>query len=106
MSFDGQGGGRFETEELQLNMNIVAAGAQQVGNSSTTCALSYEVDRSGQVRIVLSDCFSTGLSGSITNLTFTASDIHLDGRLSIDGKTLLLSDLDPSVSTGTAVRAR
>ena len=101
MSFDGQGGGRFETEELQLNMNIVAAGAQQVGNSSTTCALSYEVDRSGQVRIVLSDCFSIGLSGSITNLTFTASDIHLDGRLSIDGKTLLLSDLDPSVSTVT-----
>lgn len=101
MRFDGQGGGDFESEELQLNMNLLLAPAQQVGGSSTTCRLDYEVDAAGRVHIRLSDCLGTGSSGTITGLTFTSSPVDIDAQLSGDRKTLLLSGVAPSVSTVT-----
>jgi hypothetical protein len=103
MRFDGQGSGTFHSDELQLNASITGTGQQQTGGSATTCDLSYAVDANGHVVINLVGCTATGVSGAIIGLHFTASDISLDGHLSADGKTLVLSDVAAAVSTVTTV---
>jgi hypothetical protein len=103
MSVDGQGGGTFRSDELQLNAGITNPGQQQVGGATSTCELSYAVDADGHVEILLTGCTATGVSGVITGQHFTSSGAAMDGQLSADRKTLLLSDVDAQVSTVTAV---
>ena len=103
MSFDGRGSGTFHSDELQLNASITSTSQQQTGGAASTCELTYAVDAGGRALINLVNCTATGVSGAIIGLHFTATDIALDGDLSTDGKTLLLSDVAPPVSTVTTV---
>jgi hypothetical protein len=103
MSFDEDGSGTFRSDELQLNASITNTGQQQVGGATNICELAYTVDADGHVSIVLTGCAATGVSGLIKGQHFAASPVATDGHLSADGKTLLLSDVDAPVSTGTAV---
>ena len=109
MSFDGRGSGTFHSDELQLNASITTPAVplgppgQQTGGAESTCELTYAVDAGGRVLINLVNCTADGVSGAISGLHFTATDIALDGHLSTDGKTLLLSDVAARVSTVTTV---
>src|SRR5690349_18479801 len=98
--FDGHGGGTFETDELQLNMNVVSAGTQQTGSAVSTCRLEYQVDDTGRVQLRLRDCLAAG-TANLAGLTFTPTPLDFDAQLSADGKTLLLSDIDPAVESVT-----
>jgi len=103
MTFDGRGSGVAQLEELQLNASVTGTGQQQTGVSASTCGLVYAVDADQRVAINFVGCTATGVSGGVTGLHFTSSGISLDGHLSSDGKTLLLSDIATAVSTVTTV---
>jgi len=103
MSFDGAGGGAFQSEELQLNAAVTAPGQPQTGRSLGTCDLAYTVDADGHVTITLTACSAVGTLGGVAGMHFTSSDIFVDGQLSSDDKTLLLSDVAGPVSTVTTV---
>jgi len=55
------------------------------------------------VTITLTACSAVGALGGVAGMHFTSSDIFVDGQLSADGKTLLLSDVAGPVSTVTTV---
>jgi hypothetical protein len=103
MGFDGRGGGALRFDELQLNASVTGTGQQQTGGTTGTCGLGYAVDADGHVVIDVLGCTATGVSGVVAGQHFTASDSSLEGALSADGKTLLLSDVAAHPSTVTTV---
>jgi hypothetical protein len=123
-TLDGNGGGSYNVDELQLNHNVTTTGSRQTGRTTSTCNVSYTVDSDGTIRLLLTDCIGTGLVGAVDGLTFTSTPQELLAQPSADGKTLLLSDVEPNVDdavttvesgavakricsrTGTAVRLR
>ena len=92
---DGAGTGEFE-EFAITHPPATSAGAS---SNKNTASFTYTIADDGTLTVVFSSVTGTLLTGPSVGLTFTVNPPPLTGRIERDGKTMLISNTDPTVET-------
>ena len=100
VTFDGNGNGTLVGTTIVINPIKLNDGEAPVTPNDTTSTFTYTVDTNGfyQSNSVIT---STRTGGPSSGVTITISGIRIEGQLSSDGETLLISDTNPNIEVIT-----
>jgi hypothetical protein len=96
----GDGTGSWSGKFIQINNHSVTAYAYPVTGYITDCDVTYQAMPDGTLKFTFNNCEGTFTEGYLTGSTEGGyTDVVEYARLSTDGGTLLIWDLDPNVQT-------
>jgi len=100
LRFHGDGTGEYVDKVLQINHNLVGAGAFPTSGSTSRCDTTYQGGEDGTIQMSFNNCVATSL-WNVAGLFNGADTGPLSVTVSASGDTLLLSnvDLEPYVET-------
>jgi len=100
LSLFGNGTGSWSGKFIQINYQSVTAYSYPVTGYITDCDVTYQAMSDGTIKFTFKNCEGTFTEGYLTgSLNGGYTDVVDYARLSADGGTLLIWDLDPNVQT-------
>ncbi len=103
LTFDLTGTGTYSISQLQIygDGTNLAVGKSPVIESSVTCNVAYQSQSDGTYKIELKNCSANLTAGASIGTTTMTSTITLAAVLSPSGEIVKLTDVSPTVESGT-----